>query len=76
MSSFRGRPNPRNVLTVARRDKKVRLGKIAYALPVRIGAMANIAGDYGIAVEDPLATEVLHEMRQARPRGRTRMLPI
>ena len=67
---------PAAILTVARRDKKVRLGKIAYALPVRIGAMANIAGDYGIAVEDPIATEVLQEMRQGRPRGRTRMLPI
>ncbi len=67
---------PAEILDVARRDKKTRMGRIAYALPVRIGAMANIAGDYGIAVEDTLATEVLQEMRRARPRGRGRMFPI
>lgn len=50
---------PGAILTVAHRDKKARLGKIAYALPARIGAMANIAGDYGISVEDELAEDVL-----------------
>ncbi len=67
---------PAAILAVARRDKKARLGRIAYALPMRIGAMTNIAGDYGIAVDDALASEVLQEMRQARPRGASRLLPL
>jgi len=67
---------PEEILAVAHRDKKARLGKIAYALPVRIGAMANIAGDYGIAVEDDLAAGVLQEMRDLRQKGTARLLPI
>ncbi len=66
---------PRAILEVARRDKKACLGKIAYALPARIGAMANIGGDYGIPVEDDLATEVLQELRQPHPGRRVRMFP-
>src|SRR3989442_14316612 len=67
---------PEEILAVAHRDKKARLGKIAYALPVRIGAMANIAGDYGIAVEDDLAAGVLQEMRDLRQKETARLLPI
>jgi 3-dehydroquinate synthase len=67
--------DPASILEVAHRDKKARLGKVAYALPVRIGAMANIAGDYAIPVEDSLASEVLQELRQPRSPGRQRMLP-
>jgi 3-dehydroquinate synthase len=66
---------PAAILKVAHRDKKARLGKIAYALPARIGVMTNVAGDYGIPVEDAVATEVLLEMRQSRPRPRARMIP-
>ncbi len=57
---------PAAILDVARRDKKSRQGRIAYALPARIGAMASIAGEYGITVEDHLAAEVLQEMRRRR----------
>ena len=61
---------PAAILEVAHRDKKARLGRIAYALPARIGAMAHVAGDYGIPVEDAIASDVLQEMRQAQPRPR------
>ncbi|HEU4400756.1 MAG TPA: 3-dehydroquinate synthase [Candidatus Polarisedimenticolia bacterium] len=67
---------PAAILEVARRDKKTRLGKIAYALPVRIGAMANIAGDYAIPVDDGLAAEVLQELRLPAPGARRRLLPV
>jgi 3-dehydroquinate synthase len=63
------------ILEVAHRDKKARRGKVAYALPVRIGAMANIAGDYGIPVEDDVAAMVLQELRQSRPRSAARPAP-
>jgi 3-dehydroquinate synthase len=56
------RVRPEDILQVAHRDKKTRQGRVTYALPARIGAMANIAGDYGIAVEDSLAAEVLRKM--------------
>jgi 3-dehydroquinate synthase len=67
---------PARVLEVARRDKKARAGRIAYALPSRLGAMANVGGEYGIFVDDALASEVLQEMRLARPRARGRLLAI
>lgn len=67
--------DPAGILEVAHRDKKARLGRVAYAVPVRIGAMANIAGDYGIPIDDALAEEVLREMSEARPAGRRRMFP-
>lgn len=66
---------PEAILAVARRDKKARLGKITYALPVRIGAMANIRGNYSLSVEDTIALDVMAEMRQPKARGRTRLLP-
>jgi 3-dehydroquinate synthase len=61
-----GGMTPAAILDVARRDKKSRQGRIAYALPARIGAMANIEGDYGIAVGDALAAEALRTMRLRR----------
>jgi 3-dehydroquinate synthase len=61
---------PADVLRIARRDKKNRAGKITCALPVRIGAMASRAGDYGIPVEDALIFEVLHDL--GSPRAGTR----
>jgi 3-dehydroquinate synthase len=66
--------DPAAVLDVARRDKKARSGRIVCALPARIGAMASVAGDYGIPVEDAIAREVIQEMRQARPRAAARMI--
>lgn len=59
------RYRPGAILAVAHRDKKARQGKIACALPARIGAMANIAGDYGIPLDDALILEAI-----AAPGGR------
>jgi len=53
------------ILEVARRDKKARGGRIACALPVRLGAMAQVAGDYRIPVDDALIAGVL----RAAPRA-------
>ncbi|HYV86831.1 MAG TPA: 3-dehydroquinate synthase [Patescibacteria group bacterium] len=50
---------PAAILQVARRDKKARLGRIAYALPVRLGAMAHDGAEYGLAVEDAEVASVL-----------------
>jgi 3-dehydroquinate synthase len=50
------------ILEVAHRDKKARAGKVTYALPLRIGAMANVDGDYGIAIDDRIAAEILGGM--------------
>ena len=58
---------------MARRDKKNRLGRIAYALPIRIGAMASERGEYAVEADDALVTEVLQDMRRLRPKPRTLM---
>lgn len=50
---------PRALLEVARRDKKARQGRLAFALPARLGAMAQVAGSYRIAVDDALVATVL-----------------
>ena len=62
---------PAAILQVARHDKKNRQGRIAYALPVRIGAMASERGEYSLPVSDALVSEVLQDMRRPRlkPRG-------
>jgi 3-dehydroquinate synthase len=67
--------DPQAVLEVARRDKKTRAGRIACALPLRIGAMASRGGDYGIPVDDALVLEALREARAARPRPRRLIAP-
>ncbi len=61
---------PAAILEVARHDKKNRLGRIAYALPVRLGAMASEKGEYAVMVDDALVTEVLQEMRRLQPKPR------
>ncbi len=62
---------PAAILEVARHDKKNRLGRIAYALPIRLGAMAIEGGEYAVMVDDALVTEVLQDMRRLRPKPRT-----
>ena len=52
-----------SILEVARRDKKARAGRIAYALPKRLGAMAQVGGAYAIRVEDEVVRQVLAESR-------------
>jgi 3-dehydroquinate synthetase len=54
---------PAAILQVARRDKKARLGRIAYALPVRLGAMAHEGAEYGLAVPDALVSRTLRLYR-------------
>jgi 3-dehydroquinate synthase len=56
------------ILEVARRDKKARGGRIAFVLPARLGAMAQVAGDYRIPLDDALLAAVL----RAAPRARAR----
>ena len=63
---------PAAILQVARHDKKNRQGRIAYALPIRIGAMTSEKGEYAVQVNDTLVTEVLQDMRRLRPTPRDR----
>jgi 3-dehydroquinate synthase len=57
------RLTPAAILQVARRDKKARQGRIAYALPVHLGAMAQVGGDYGIPIDDALVADTLRRRR-------------
>ena len=50
---------PDRVLQATRRDKKVALGTVAYALPTAIGAMAGAERGWVTAVDDALVSEVL-----------------
>jgi len=58
---------PAAILSVARRDKKARMGRIAYVLPARLGAMAHLEGEYRIPIADAHVTEAL----RPRPAVRT-----
>lgn len=62
---------PAAILEVARHDKKNRQGRIAYALPGRIGAMAGVKGDYAVHADDALVMEVLQDLRRVRVQPRT-----
>ena len=53
------RHTPEAILRVARRDKKTRQGKIAYALPTRLGAMARSKDGYGILLDDGFVASAL-----------------
>ncbi|HKB08706.1 MAG TPA: 3-dehydroquinate synthase family protein, partial [Candidatus Polarisedimenticolia bacterium] len=64
---------PSSILALARHDKKNRLGRILYALPTRIGAMASQKGDYVVGADDALVLEVLQSMRRLRTKPRTLM---
>ena len=48
-----------DVLRATRMDKKARAGSVEYALPRRIGAMAEGDGAWAVRVEDALVLEVL-----------------
>lgn len=47
------------VLTATRLDKKSRAGSVEYALPSRIGAMADEGNTWSVRVDDALVREVL-----------------
>lgn len=50
---------PQRMLEAMRSDKKVRDGKIRFALPTRIGEMARDGSDWSVPVADGLILEVL-----------------
>jgi hypothetical protein len=47
------------VLAATRSDKKARGGAVAYALPSRVGAIANAEQGWVVRVEDSAVREVL-----------------
>ena len=67
--------DPQAIVEFARHDKKTRAGRIACALPLRLGAMASRGGDYGIPVDDALVLDVLQDLRPPRARARGLMAP-
>jgi 3-dehydroquinate synthase len=48
-----------SLIAFTRRDKKARGGKVEYALPTRIGAMAGESTGWAVPVEDTLVKELL-----------------
>ena len=55
------RHTPEAILRVARRDNKTRQGRIAYALPARLGAMARSRDGYGILLDDGFVASALRQ---------------
>jgi len=49
------------ILRATRLDKKARAGSVEYALPIRIGAMANADRGWAVKVDDSLVLSVLEE---------------
>ena len=50
---------PEAIVAATRGDKKARTGRVEYALPQRIGAMASAGGRWSVALDDDLVLEVL-----------------
>ena len=48
-----------SVVDATRLDKKARAGRVEYALPARIGAMAGEESGWALPVDDQLVHEVL-----------------
>jgi 3-dehydroquinate synthase len=48
-----------SVVDATRLDKKARAGRVEYALPSRIGAMAGEESGWALPVDDQLVHEVL-----------------
>jgi 3-dehydroquinate synthase len=51
--------DPADILAATRTDKKARGGRVEYALPASIGAMAGAERGWGIAVPDDVVLGVL-----------------
>jgi 3-dehydroquinate synthase len=51
------------ILEATRSDKKARGGKVEYALPAKIGAMAGAENGYGVAIPDAIVTISIDESR-------------
>jgi len=50
---------PDDIIDATRGDKKARAGRVEYALPVRIGAMASAGGRWSLPLDDALLREAL-----------------
>lgn len=50
---------PDRVIAATRSDKKARVGRVEYALPLRIGAMAGAESGWGIPVDDADVAAIL-----------------
>jgi 3-dehydroquinate synthase len=61
---------PDTVLAATRGDKKARAGRVAYALPTRVGAMADAGGHWAIAADDADVLAVLEALADPRPAAR------
>ena len=51
---------PEQIVAATHGDKKVRAGRVEYALPSRVGAMAGASSGWSIAVDDELVQSVLN----------------
>jgi 3-dehydroquinate synthase len=51
--------SPDAIVAATHGDKKTRAGRVEYALPSRVGAMAGESTNWGIAVDDDLVRTVL-----------------
>ena len=51
--------SPDRIVAATHGDKKARAGRVEYALPSRVGAMAGAANGWSIAVDDELVLSVL-----------------
>jgi len=51
--------SPDDIVAASRGDKKARAGRVEYALPARVGAMAGEQNGWSIAVDDELVRSVL-----------------
>ena len=51
--------SPDRIVAATHGDKKARAGRVEYALPSRVGAMAGASSGWSIAVEDELVLSVL-----------------
>ena len=49
------------LLALTRSDKKARAGAVEYALPTRVGAMAEAGGRWAVPLDDALVREVLRD---------------
>jgi len=51
--------SPDRIVAATHGDKKARGGRVEYALPARVGAMAGASSGWSIAVDDELVKAVL-----------------
>ncbi len=52
-------PSPDQIIDLMRGDKKARSGSIEYAIPVRLGVMANAESGFGVRIDDAIVRKIL-----------------